>query len=59
MRPEEELAASAKELAEGCIRIARDLREIRRTIYPEAGVPDDPLVQMCDRRWQEYQQKAD
>ena len=53
MRPEEELAAKVKELAEGYIRIANDLREIRRMLSPEI---DDPLVQMCNRKWNEHQQ---
>ena len=60
MRPEEELAARAKELAEGCIRIARDLREIRLSLCPNPeGCPapeNDPLVQMCNRKWDNYQQ---
>jgi len=55
MRPEEELAEKTRQLTEGYIQIANDLREIRRMICPET---DDPLVKMCDRQWQEYQQKA-
>jgi hypothetical protein len=63
MRAEEELVARAKELAEGCIRIARDLREIRLSLCPNPeGCPtmpetDDPLVQMCDEMWNVYQQE--
>ena len=55
MRKEEELATRAKELADGFRRIAEDLREIRRMICPET---EDPLVQTCDRKWEEYRQKV-
>jgi len=52
MRPEEELATRAKELAEGYIQIANELREARRLLRLET---DDPTV-MCNRKWDEYQQ---
>ena len=55
MRPEERLAEKARELAEGYIQIANNLREIRRMLCLET---DDPLVQMCNKQWQKYQGKA-
>ena len=54
MRPEERLAEKARELAEGYIQIANNLREIRRMLCLET---DDPSV-MCDKMWDEYRQKA-
>ncbi|MFH2068423.1 MAG: hypothetical protein ABII89_03045 [Candidatus Omnitrophota bacterium] len=62
MRAEEELAARARKLAEGCIQITKDLREIRLALCPDPeGCPpseNDPLVQMCDRKWDEYRRNG-